>query len=151
MKKLILCVIAIFVVAIAYVFGQAAAAAEPAAVAAQTPGFFSWENLKTIMEYGAVVFLAIQGLKNIPFFADFFVAWPKLGTYVNAALAGCAAIILCLKMPGHDAAFYTCIATALGIFLSAAGIHLVVAKISPDNSSPAANPERVAKLENKKG
>lgn len=117
-----------------------------AAVASEQPGFFSWENLQKIMEYGLGVFLFVAALKNVPFFADFFAAWGWLAPVTAAGTALCTAIILCNKMPGHDSVFYLCIATALGIFLSAVGIHGVVAKLSPDSSLPAVNPERVAKL-----
>lgn len=117
-----------------------------AAVAEVQPGFFSWDNLWAIVKYGALVCAAIFGLKNIPFFADFFVAYPKLGVIVNAALSLCTALLLCSKMPAHDAPFYMCVLTGLGVFLSAAGIHGVIAKVSPDTSTPAVNPERVDKL-----
>lgn len=107
----------------------------------------SWEFLKRCMEIGAAVFLFIMGLKNVPFFADFFAAWPKLAVYVNAALAFCTGILVCLTMEGHDAKFYMCIATALGVFLSAAGWHMVAQKLSPDSSaSPSINEKRLDKL-----
>ena len=112
---------------------------------------FTWEFLKRCMEIGGGIFVFIQGLKNVPFFADFFAAWPKLAVYVNAAMAFCAGILVCLAMSAHDSAFYMCIATTVGVFLSAAGFHMIAQKISPDSStSPSVNPARVEKLSNGK-
>lgn len=147
MKRLLLCLALLLVVAFPI---WAQAATETAATGAEQPGFFSWENLQKIMEYGLVVFAFVAGLKNTPFFADFFAAWKWLAPTVAALSAASASAILCLKMPGHDSAFYMCLLTALGILLSAFSIHGVVAKLSPDSSNPAVNPERVAKLQNGK-
>lgn len=111
---------------------------------------FTWDFLKHCLEIGLGIFAFIQGLKNIPFFADFFVAWPKLAVWVNALMALFAGLITCIIMQVHDQAFFICIATTIGVFLAAAGIHMTVNKLSPDPSlSPSVNPKRVEKLENK--
>jgi hypothetical protein len=124
-------------------------AGETAANAAASPGFFSWDNLSKLMEYGLVVFTFVAGLKNVKWFADFFVAWPWLSPALAAASAFAMAIILCIKEhPVHDMNFFTCLATAIGILLSAATIHGIIAKVSPHNEEPpAVNMARVAKLE----
>jgi hypothetical protein len=106
----------------------------------------SWEFGKYIAEKGAMVFLFIFALKNVPFFADFFVVWPKLAVVVNAASSFFLSIVACLGAGMHDEKFYMCMVVALGTFLAAAGLHGIVAKLSPDTSTPAVNPERVAKL-----
>ncbi len=93
-------------------------------------------QLVKIFSTGAVICGLIYGLRNIPFFADFFVKWPKLGVVVNAALSLFVSLGGCLAAGVTAFADLTmCVLTAGGVFLSAAGIHMAVSSISTGNSS----------------
>lgn len=82
-----------------------------------------------ILLLGGMIFATIAGLQNIPFFEELFVKYPKLAVIVNGALSLCGALVVCMKS-ADTPTMLTCILTALGAFLTAAGIHLVTGKPS---------------------
>jgi hypothetical protein len=86
-------------------------------------------SVGNILVLGLGVFTLLSGLKNTPFFADFFEKWPSLAVIINAAASLFAAWMICIKSGGFE--FFTCTLTALGVFLAAAGIHLVKKSLSP--------------------
>jgi hypothetical protein len=86
-------------------------------------------QIGNILVIGLGVFTLIAGLKNVPVFADFFEKWPQLAVVVNAVAALLVAWKLCLQHTSFE--FFNCVLTALGVFLSAAGIHLVKKSLTP--------------------
>src|SRR5438105_4585531 len=77
---------------------------------------------KNILIIGAAIFGVIEGMKNLPWWKDWFVAHGNVSVLINAILALTVSLGACLS--GFiDADFVTCVLTAIGIFLTAAGIH----------------------------
>lgn len=101
---------------------------------------------KNILLLGTTIFTVIEGLKNVPVFADLFVKWPMLAVVLNAVLSLLVTLGTCFAMGQLSNDFITCVLTALGVFLGAAGIHLVKVNIaSRTTRSPSA---RVAPPQN---
>jgi hypothetical protein len=80
------------------------------------------------LQAGAFLSGLIYGLRNVPVFADIFVRWPKFGVVVNAATSLFVQVGACLAA-GMTADMPMCLLTAVGMFLSAAGVHMVVSTI----------------------
>ncbi|MDQ6892193.1 MAG: hypothetical protein M3167_06255 [Acidobacteriota bacterium] len=93
------------------------------------------KHLEAYAIAGGAWFLMISGLKNVPFFADLFAKWPKLAVIVNAIGAFLIAAVGCIHEFGAATIpFVSCLLTAVGIFLSAAGWHFVKFSLSPKSA-----------------
>lgn len=142
MRKLLLAVSILFVLILCLFAIPALAQVDPGPtpvptpVADPAPGLFSIFIGPSVLKWlttSAMVFLLVEALKNVPFFADFFVKFPKLSVWVNAALALTAALGACIGLGGHveGFGFIQCALTAIGTFLGAAGLHYVKFSLSP--------------------
>jgi hypothetical protein len=86
-----------------------------------------------ILAIATGIFVAIQGLKNIPFIAPLFVKYPAVAVILNAAGAFAASLTTCIS----GKVDFMCVITAIGVFVGAAGLHSVATVIGGSTTSPA--------------
>ena len=107
---------------------QTPATPAPATTAITFAGVLTYAQ-KHPLQAGAFLTGLIYGLRNVPWFADIFVRWPKFGLVVNALTSLFVQVGACLQN-GMNEDFPMCLLNAVGMFLSAAGVHMAVSSVA---------------------